>query len=785
MKTIRKRFSVREFVQFIMRAGDLNTTYTGRNRALEGTYAHQALQTKLSAHYGTRYEREVFLEKEIQVSGITLVLTGRADGIIHEDDGIIIDEIKSTRKELHELEGGLKTHWAQAEVYAYIYALEEGLDTVKVQLTYCDAETLLTRLFIKEWTFKDLEAHFLSMIDAFKSWSYYIKEWTKEREQSIVDLDFPFEYRKGQRHIAIEVYRAIRDRNKLYVQAPTGIGKTISVLFPTVKALGEELTKKVFYLTAKTITRTVAEESIRLLENKGLHLKSVTLTAKDKICFEKDATCNPDECQYAKGHYDRVNETIYAILQMHDQLDREMIEKYARHYLVCPFEMQLDLTEWADMVICDYNYVFDPRVSLKRYFEEKRESFTFLIDEAHNLVDRSREMYSASVYKERVMDIKRITKGRSEELTKKLEKVNRKFLSVRKLYEGHKETVMDEEPSELYGALREFVEVCDGYLQKERNVEIHQQVLEFYFEAVQFLKISELYDDAFRILLKVPSKKEVEVRLYCLDPSAIIKDIIGRNGTGIFFSATLLPLNYYHQLLGGEEADKVIELESPFDASRFELMIAGDVSTRLKDRDYSYLPIAKYIKRIMEAKHGNYIVFFPSYEYMEHVYDTYRELYEEQKTLVQTKRMSEEEREVFLEQFEHDPDESLLAFCVLGGIFSEGIDLRHDRLTGTIIVGVGLPRISQEQNLIRDHFEESHNMGYAYAYIYPGMTKVLQAAGRVIRTEEDKGVILLIGDRFNQHIYKGIYPRHWFPHYKVYNEHQVASTLKLFWDNSK
>lgn len=782
MKPIRKRFSIREFVHFIMRAGDLNTTYTGRNRALEGTYAHQAIQSRLSDHYGTKYEREVFLECTQEVSGIELILSGRADGIIHEENGVIIDEIKSTTRELSELEQGLQTHWAQAEVYAYIYAVEQELETITVQLTYCDAETLQTRHFQNEWTMEALKAHFEGMIEAFKSWSFFIREWNSVREKAVLDLDFPFEYRRGQRAIAVSVYRTIRDRQKLYVQAPTGIGKTMAVLFPAIKAMGEGLSKKLFYLTAKTITRTVVEDSLKLLEENGLRLKSVTLTAKDKICFKKEASCDPSECPYAKGHFDRVNQTLYNMLQMHHQFDRSMIETYASHYQVCPFELQLDLTEWTDLVVCDYNYVFDPRVYLKRFFDEKRESFAFLIDESHNLVDRGREMYSAAFCKERVMEIKRRVKGRSEELVKKLEKVNRKFLALRKLYPDVSEGVLEDEPSELYGALREFVEVCDGYLQKEQDAELHQEVLEFYFEAVQFLKISEIYNEAFRTLLKQSRKNEMEVRLYCLDPSDLIRDIIERNGAGIFFSATLLPLNYYQQLLGGNASDKVLELESPFDPGHFELMIAGNVSTRFRDRSYSYVPIARYIQTVVKSRPGNYMVFFPSYEYMEQVYDTYCELYDHPHTLIQRSMMSESERELFLERFESSPGEPVLGFCVLGGIFSEGIDLRHDRLTGTIIVGVGLPKISLEQNLIRDYFQETHEAGYAYAYIYPGMTKVLQAAGRVIRTEIDRGVILLIGDRFNQGTYRRIYPKHWFPNKRVFKEEDARRQLDQFWD---
>lgn len=771
------KISIRSLVEFILRSGDIYSGgFTSYDRALEGANAHRKLQKS----YGDEYEAEVTLKYEVDCKGDTLTIQGRADGILFEGEKAIIDEIKTVVIELDKIEEEYnELHWAQAKCYGYIYGEKKGLDEIEIQLTYYNTETEEIKKFRRTFPIETLEKFFYDLVKEYVKWIDITRNWKQERNSAIKELEFPYSsYRKGQRNLAVAAYKTIKEEKKLFVQAPTGIGKTISTLFPAIKAIGEELSSKIFYLTAKTITRTVAEEAFTKMRDKGLKMKTITLTAKDKICFEKEKKCDPDECSYAKGHFDRINEALMDIVINRDNFVRETIEEYARKHRVCPFEFALDLSLWSDCIICDYNYVFDPKVYLKRFFAQKGD-YIFLIDESHNLVDRARTMFSAQLYKKSFLEMQRNMKEKNPLIANALKKLNSYMIDMKKLCGEAKSHIQKEYPLELEELLRDFSTQCEIYFATNGTSE-EEQLLELYFEALAFLKIGELYDERYITYVEKASN-DVKIKVFCLDPSKLLEKAIDRGKTAVFFSATLTPLKYFKEILGGNEEDYTMALSSPFSVEQFSLLHTRNVSTRLKDRDKSYNKIVKYIEAVIEQRVGNYLVFFPSYAYLEKVCEIFQELNPEISVLMQNPFMKEKEREDFLRQFTPKPTKTLIGFAVLGGLFSEGIDFTQDRLSGSIIVGVGLPQFSLENNIIRNYFDDKNNCGYEYSYTYPGMNKVLQAAGRVIRTEQDRGVILLIDDRFGQYSYKRIFPKDWHRCIQVSNAKRVKNELRAFW----
>lgn len=771
------KVSIRNLVEFILRAGDIDSGFiSSSNRAVEGTRIHKKIQSSSDENY----EPEVTLKYEIEYKDYVLTVEGRADGIIKEDHRVIIDEIKSTTVPIEIIDEDFNPlHWAQAKCYAFIYAKENSLNNINVQLTYYNIDTDEIKYIVKEFTYESLREFFFDLIDKYFKWVELQYSLNIERDESIKNLNFPYEsYRKGQRKLAVAVYRTIVNEKKLYAQAPTGIGKTISTVFPAIKAMGEGHISKIFYLTAKTITRTVAQNVFTLMRQDKLKIKTVTIIAKEKICFKEKTSCNPEDCEYAKGHFDRVNAAILDILKKEYDFNRETIEKYARIHCVCPFEYSLDLTIWADAIICDYNYVFDPRVQLKRFFAEKGGDYAFLIDEAHNLVDRSREMFSAELYKKPFLDFRKVVKTTYPKLSKALNKVNQYMLSLKKLCtEEH--YIKEELDNEIYYLLKKFISECEEYFLKQQKNEINEDFLKLYFDSIAFTRIWEIYDDRF-ITYVEKDQEDVKIKLFCLDPSKLLRETLLKGKASVFFSATLLPMEYHQSILGGDEDDYRIYLDSPFPPMNKCVLLADNISTRYKDRDKSYTYIAQYINSVLKAKVGNYLIFFPSYKYMNSVYEIFIEKYPEFQVYIQWPNMSEDEREEFLSLFEMNPQKNTIGFCVLGGVFSEGIDLKDDRLIGVIVVGVGLPQICLERNIIKNYFQNKKNLGFEYSYMYPGMNKVLQAAGRLIRTEEDKGIILLIDERFSYGSYQSLFPKDWFPHKKTTNC-SIGKYLDEFW----
>ena len=697
------RISVRNLVEFILREGDIDNR-TGGGQDPENMQMGSRIHRKIQRQMGSDYQAEVPLKTEIVCDGFTLKIEGRADGLIHTKEQVMVDEIKGVLRELDRVQEPAGIHLAQAKCYASMVAEQEEVDEIGVQMTYCQMETEEVKRFQYSYQSNELKVWFDEVIRQYKKWAKFQIEWRKARNASIKGIEFPFPYRKGQRDLAVSVYRTILRKKKLFIQAPTGVGKTISTVFPAVKAVGEELGEKIFYLTAKTITRTVAEQAFETLREQNLKFKVITLTAKEKICFCEETSCNPDDCPYAKGHFDRVNDAVYELLMQEDVMSREVLEAQARKHKVCPFEMALDVSTWVDGVICDYNYVFDPDARLRRFFAESGAGgYLFLIDEAHNLVERGRQMYSAELCKEDFLAVKKLVKGEAPRFAKRLEACNKILLAMKKECENYK--VLDN-ISHFGIQLMNVLSETDRYLEECVDKEVRETVLDFYFQVRSFLNIYDGLDENYVIYTEYQENGRFVLKLFCVNPAANLQKCLDKGNSAVFFSATLLPIQYYKRLLSTEKDNYAVYIDSSFDKKKRLLMNGVDVSTRYTMRSREmYQRYATYIFRVVKAKMGNYLIFFPSYRFMEDVYQEFTQLLasdeEEMELVIQQKHMDEEERENFLRAFEMGREKSLIGFGVLGGIFSEGIDLTNEKLIGTLIIGTGLPQVCNEREILK------------------------------------------------------------------------------------
>lgn len=775
------RISVRSLVEFILREGDIDNRVSGsmeKDAMLLGGKIHRKIQSRM----GTNYTAEVPLKIQMPCDGFVLQIEGRADGVLKDDGKVLIDEIKGILRSLEHLEAPVPVHLAQAKCYAYIYAVQNSLKCIDVQMTYCQMETEEIRRFCQEFEFQELQTWFQDLVTQYEKWAKFEIEWRNVRNDSIRQIEFPFPYREGQRDLVVSVYRTILRKKKLFIQAPTGVGKTMATVFPAVRAVGEGLGEKIFYLTAKTIMRTVAEQAFSLLKEKGLLYKTITLTAKEKICFCEEAECNPDACPYAKGHFDRVNDAVFDLITHSGDWSREVLEEQAKKHMVCPFEMSLDVSNWADAVICDYNYAFDPQAHLKRFFSESgKGEYLFLIDEAHNLVERGREMYSASLYKEDLLEVRKMVKAEDPKLAKGLSECNRQFLELKRECEHYQ---ILKSVSHIALKLMNVLSKLEDYLEECKDAEKKKRVLDFYFAVRSFLNVHDIMDENYVIFSEMMEDGRFQIKLFCVNPAVNLQNYLEQGNSTIFFSATLLPVHYYKKLLSVEKDDYAVYAHSSFPQENKFLFIGTDVSTRYTRRGEStYQRFARYIAVMAEQKKGNYMAFFPSYRFLEEVHTCFLECVDhEVDSICQVSYMDEEQREEFLEEFEQEREKSLVAFCVMGGIFSEGIDLTDDKLIGAVIAGTGLPQVCTEREILKQYFNAADMDGFDYAYLYPGMNKVLQSAGRVIRTESDRGVILLLDDRFRAMRYREVFPREW-QQYQLGSVKNLEQEIRTFWES--
>ncbi|MBQ7676786.1 MAG: ATP-dependent DNA helicase, partial [Lachnospiraceae bacterium] len=614
-------------------------------------------------------------------------------------------------------------------------------------------------------------------------WADFSYYWRITRENSILALGFPFTYRPGQEKLCRDVYLTIKRKKRLFLQAPTGTGKTLSTIFPAIKAMGDGLCDRIFYLTAKTITRAVAKDTFSLLLSNGLEAKTVVLTAKDKICPLEERKCNPDDCPYAKGHFDRINDAVYDLLTDENLFDRDSILAFADERMVCPFELSLDLSTWCDCIVGDYNYVFDPNVYLKRFFAEGGgENYVFLVDEAHNLVERAREMYSASLVKEDFLSVKKLFTTYNGGIPSAINKCNKILLEWKKRTDGCMQ--LNDIDAFVYASSR-LAAAMEKFFEKHIELPHMDDIREFYFQVRNFLNITEALDENYRIYCDFMENGCFYIRLLCVDPSMQLQQRIDLSRACVFFSATLLPVNYYKRLLCRDKEPYAVYATSVFDEKKRFVAIGRDVSSRYRRRNGTeYDRYADYVKSICGAKPGNYMVFGPSYRFLSEIYERVEAFgLPDTRLLLQKPNMTEQEREEYLLAFSKENADTLLGFCVMGGVFSEGIDLTGDRLIGAVIMGVGLPMVTHERGLIADFFERRDGEGFAYAYLYPGMNKVLQAAGRVIRTTEDVGVIALLDERFCFPDYRQTFPREW-DNPPVVSASSIKEKIISFWSTN-
>lgn len=841
-------------VEFIYRCGDITSSSNGtlsKEAMNAGSKIHRKLQKMAGSYYDAEVPLKITMKKGIHDLDVTV--EGRADGIIDlrgeknrsrkkeierqvirvenrywnqlllkkpeslnleageslmeqnvvgmagqmpemdEPADVTIDEIKGVYRKLADIEVPETVHVAQAMCYAYIYAKEQSLDQINVQITYVNLESEEVKQFLYVFAYSFLNNWFHDTVDEMMKWVDHAVSHARLRDGSIAELEFPYEYRKGQKQMAACVYKAIEGERRLFVQAPTGIGKTMAAVFPSVKAFSTGLVSKIFYLTAKTIAGTVPDQALTLLREHGLRFSSVMLTAKEKICPNETMECDAEHCPYAKGHFDRVNAALFELITHEDKMNREVIRSYAEKYQVCPFELGLDASLFADAIIGDYNYVFDPRVNLKRFFSQTAcdtGRYVFLVDEAHNLVDRASSMYSATLYKEDFLAVKKLIKPYSKKLVRSLESCNRELLELKKKCPEHGYQILND-IGVLYLKLLHLHTVMEAFLEDCKQIPERKDILEFYFALTTFLNIADLIDDSYVIYDELTPDGRFMVRLYCVHPANNLKLCLDKGVSTVFFSATILPVRYYMEMLSNTDTDQAIYIPSPFDPDKRRIMIGLDVSTKYTRRSVKeYRKVADYIRQLFKAHPGNYMVFLPSYKMLQEVYEQMTvEDCSAMELLCQEQNMNEADREAFLKYF--SSKKNVVAFCIMGGIFSEGIDLTGDRLIGSVVVGPGLPQVCNERKIMMDYFNSRKSVkvyadsaadGFKYAYLYPGINKVFQSAGRVIRTETDTGVILLLDERFGTGEYNSLFPVEWQD--AVFgNYDQLVQKVERFWSN--
>ena len=781
MKKIKKtatiELSVHQLVDFLLRDGDIDNRIFNRSSQTEGSRLHSVYQSKQGKNYISEYP----LKQTFKFDGVEITLQGRADGIIKKSEkDYIIDEIKTTIIELEEFrDSNLQWHLGQAKCYAYMFAHALGLETIGVRLTYIK-QGKNSRKIIDDYTYfvSELEQYIYELLNRYLEFYNIVLRQIEARNASIETLEFPFDkYRKGQKELAKYVFGVEKSKGKLFIEAPTGIGKTMSTIFPSIKYLKEDDKSKLFYLTAKATGKEAAHKAIELLKEKGLSLNEIVITAKEKICFSKNKSCNPDECPFAIGYYSKIKDVIKESLLRYDEFDYDTICHIAKKHQICPFELELDLSLFCDAIICDYNYVLDPISYMKRYFDEDSSHFIALIDEAHNLVDRSKEMYSASLDES---ILKTAKKAQRHIENRKIKNALARIQKIFNYYDdnfSYGNNKIEDLQDEFYLELNKFVTSYQE-VSKENNKDITKEFTNLYLDVNRFLKISECYSDKFIIYVN-KTNENLLIKMVCLDASRFLSATMNSINSTVLFSATLSPLHYYVDVLGGKYTDPSLVLDSPFPKENLKLLIAPKISTRYKNRDKTYQDVADYLKTFVNAKTGNYFLYFPSYEYLSNILPLLS-FNEDAEVYVQEKDMTEVEKNDFISHFKTTSNHSIIGLAIIGGAFGEGIDLVGDSLIGVAIVGIGLPKINFESNQIVEYYQQNEIDGFNYAYTYPGMNKVMQAVGRLIRTENDRGAALLIDERYMWNDYKTLFKKEWNDYEVVYGTDELNDSLQKF-----
>jgi len=750
--------SVRDIVEFIHSKGDLTSEYFYNRDLLEGTKAHQYWQAK----YTELDQKEVSLSYSYELENIKYVIQGRADGLL---DGGIIEEIKSTKYSIEDFDENTRPeHLAQAKVYAYFYIAKNGLKSIKVRLTYISTRDYSFKSIDKRYNKTQLEKFFNRTITMYHEWNKLVQVGEEAFLNSIETIEFPFDtYRTGQRDLMAHVYSTVKKSNILYAMSPTGVGKTMAMLFSTLKAVND-VDEKVFYLTAKNAGKKIVLDSLDKLIENGFKGRAIEITNKEASCFIDEVDCDPDICPYAKDFFGKLQEAIKDIFS-ELLLTKNVIDEYAIKHEICPFEYALNLSNLCQVIVCDYNYAFDPKSHLIRYFDDWKYKPILLIDEAHNLVPRSKDMYSGSLCLKDLEKLASIPKVIKPSIGNSLKVLKDEFAL---LAEGYKSDI----PDSFHDAAIKLHTKLSKVFQDNQDFDNKKDVLESFFSLNDFVRILEYYGSQYRF-----GYDGEYATLNCLDASTFLLNTIDNHAFGtVFFSATLYPLEYHKQLLTEGEGEHII-LNSPFPRENLKVLVSG-VSTRYKDRADTADEIADLVNSFSNRE-GKYICFFPSYQYLEMIAS---KINSSISTIIQTRDMTYKERYEYVERFKEK--ESVLGLFVMGGIFSEGIDYVGEMLDGVIIIGVGLPKYGEYNNLIKDYFNTTVGGGYDFAYTYPGINKVIQAVGRLIRSETDRGVALLVDDRFRSMKYKKLMPVHW-SNRKEIDVMQLDEELGDFYGNNR
>ncbi|MBP7175545.1 MAG: ATP-dependent DNA helicase [Thermoclostridium sp.] len=789
MEAITINVSVRELVAFSIPTEE--SRGFSMHTAREGVEGHQAMHAQLKEQLETSgtYQKEVPVSMSFTHENYSLQLAGRLDGLIEINNSISLCEIKTTEKSLNQIDKAENpAYWAQGRCYAYMVARDRKLDKINLLLIYYHRTQKESRTFEETLTITELEKFFHGLVFPYINGLKKQHEWQNTRNQSIHSLQFPYtEFRKGQRHMSAAVYRAIRDGNKQFIQAPTGIGKTMGALFPALKAMGEGLIDKVFYLTARNTTQAIAIQAYEMMVEKELRLKTLHITAKEKVCFCPETPCTEDDCIYLSDYSNRSRKVLSQLFKETDFFSREFVTDAAKKHTLCPFELSLDLSLQSDLILCDYNYAFDPRVFLKRFFQDKTdEKLCLMVDEAHNLPDRAREMFSAQIQRSQISQVYRQIKDTLPQLAGVLKQVRQAFLEYIRQLPRQDEAELPwfwgaaEPPEDLIRPIENFMYHCEDFLNDETAYPFKEDLITLYFELAHFAKIYDLFGENYITFLS-REKGDFLVRLFCIDPAPMLKKRMDSAKSTILFSATLSPPQYFKEVLGGGEKDGYMILPSPFPRDNLFLYVDDTISTRYRNREEGIPSLVNIVHDCVSARIGNYIVFFPSFSYMQKVSREYQKQYPGEELLVQEMNMKEQQRADFLDRFSSYGETTLVAFAVMGGIFGEGIDLKGELLSGAIVVGVGLPQVCAERDMIRQYYQQKTGNGFDFAYTYPGLNKVQQAAGRVIRSESDRGFVILVDDRFTTSSYKKILPPEWFPLKTPKGLQSLSAGLKDFW----
>lgn len=767
------KIAVRELAYYVYQSGNLTNSNSFNQKAVDGKYLHQIRQSE----YDGENEKEYYVSKEIEYKNKQYEIHGFIDGLLESKKRLVLEEIKTTDNYVYDENFKEKPeHLAQLKIYGYLMLIDSEFKEANLQLLYIERKKYNRRTFKYNYSYEELKDFFFATLDKYIKYLELVNSIEFDRINSLKNLNFPFNnLRTGQSEMLNFLADNLVTSKFNFILAPTGIGKTMASLYSSLNKT-KELNAKLFYLTAKTSGKEIAKNSLKLLQKEGYLGKVLILTAKRKICFKNTNYCDADNCEFAKNFFDKLKAATFDILEKENIIDDNTINKYASLYQICPFEFSLHLSLFMGVIICDYNYVFDPKVKLVRFFEENNYKNLILVDEAHNLVSRSQNMYSSELSIISLLTLKKYL-IKEEHISKKITKIiNYLHKTYDLLLNKDNYYLQKDNDLELEGYLLDICQDIEILLENEHELTNREQVVEKYLDLRDYLRISNLYSSSHIFLIKNIDNNLI-IYLNCLDASYFLSQIIKESTKGVtYFSATLYPIDYYKSLLINNNEYEYLALESPFKQDNLGLFISP-VSTRYKDREMTINYIYDLVNKVIYTKPGKYIIFFPSYQYL-NLFLTNLDL-KDYKIVIQTEGMTENNQREILEKF--NSEDNLLGLFVLGGVFSEGIDFIGDKLHGVIVVGVGFPQVNLENEILKDYFNNNQMNGFDYAYTYPGFNKVVQAAGRVIRTDTDKGIVLLIDDRYLTQRYLSIFPKHW-SHYEVIRSSKyLEDKLDRFW----